>query len=383
MAESETPLLDELEKGPWPSHVKELKKTGYRGLIALYELAMKDKVTHWTHGGIVGVTGYGAGIIGRISDRKDILPDCHTVRIAQPAGWFYRTDYLRKVCDVWEKYGSGLVNLHGATGDLQLVGIPTEKLEGCFNEIAEVGFDLGGSGATVRTLACCIGPARCEFCNIDTLDIYHELTMAFLDHMHRPRYPYKVKIKISGCPNDCVAATARSDIAIVGTWRDPLKIDQEAVREYARAGLDINDVCAKCPTKAISWDGIELKLEAEECVRCMHCINKMPKALKPGDEKGATLLIGGRARGKYGAFLSWVIVPFMKLTKPYEELKSLILKILGWYDEHGKTRERIGEVIYRVGMWRFLKAVGLPATPQMVLRPRANPFWFYAPGEVV
>ena len=28
MAESETPKLDELEKGPWPSFVKEIKRAG-------------------------------------------------------------------------------------------------------------------------------------------------------------------------------------------------------------------------------------------------------------------------------------------------------------------------------------------------------------------
>jgi sulfite reductase alpha subunit len=30
-------------------------------------------------------------------------------------------------------------------------------------------------------------------------------------------------------------------------------------------------------------------------VRCMHCLNVMPKALHPGDDKGVTILIGGNA----------------------------------------------------------------------------------------
>ncbi len=50
----------------------------------------------------------------------------------------------------------------------------------------------------------------------------------------------------------------------------------------------------------------------------MHCINLMPKALRPGDQKEAPrILIGGKAPIVEGALLSWVIVPFMKLEPPY------------------------------------------------------------------
>ena len=53
----------------------------------------------------------------------------------------------------------------------------------------------------------------------------YNITMEFQDELHRPMFPYKSKIKISGCPNDCVAAVARSDISIIGTWRDNIRID--------------------------------------------------------------------------------------------------------------------------------------------------------------
>ena len=73
MAENETPLADELEKGPWPSYVTEIKRMAKRNaaakdLLGVQELSFKDKITHWKHGGIVGVTGYGGGVIGRYSD---------------------------------------------------------------------------------------------------------------------------------------------------------------------------------------------------------------------------------------------------------------------------------------------------------------------------
>jgi len=55
----------------------------------------------------------------------------------------------------------------------------------------------------------------------------------------------------------------------------------------------------------------------------LHCINLMPKALRVGKEKGATLLVGGKAPIVHGALLSWVIVPFLKVEPPYDEIKTL------------------------------------------------------------
>ena len=76
----ETPKLDELEKGPWPSYVKEMKRAAKKNaaakdLLNVQELSFNDKVTHWKHGGIVGVTGYGGGVIGRYSDVPHLFPN--------------------------------------------------------------------------------------------------------------------------------------------------------------------------------------------------------------------------------------------------------------------------------------------------------------------
>ena len=383
-----TPKVDELEKGPWPSYVKEIKRAAKKNaaakdLLGVQELSFNDRVTHWKHGGIVGVTGYGGGVIGRYSDVPDKFPNIesfHTMRVNHPAGWFYSTKALRKICDVWEKHGSGLTNMHGSTGDIILLGTTTAHLQPCFNDLTEAGFDLGGSGSALRTPTACVGPARCEWTNINTLALVHDLTMEFQDEIHRPRWPYKFKIKISGCPNDCVAAIARADFTIIGTWKDSLKIDQKAVREYVKSGMDIRtDIVARCPTNALEWDekAQELRLIPQDCVRCMHCINKMTKAIRPGDDKGATILIGGKAPILKGAMLSSVIVPFMKVEPPYTEIKDLLRKIWDWWDENGRPRERVGELIERLGMRTFLKAVDLKPVPQMIKAPRTNPYVFF------
>ncbi len=389
-----TPLLDELEKGPWPSFVTQMKraaakKPAARDALRQLEKSYKDKIVHWKHGGIVGVRGYGGGVIGRYSDSPEEFPevrDFHTLRVNMPTGWFYTTKALRTVCDIWEEHGtSNLTNFHGSTGDIILLGTTTPNLQPTFNALSEAGFDLGGSGSALRTPSACVGPARCEWACIDSLGICYELTKTFQNELHRPMWPYKSKIKVSACPNDCVAAVARADFPIIGTWRDSIQVDQDEVRSYVKGGFDIQKVVVnKCPTDALTWnqEKQELELEADECVRCMHCINEMPKALRPGRETGATIMIGGKAPILKSAYLSWVLVPFMKMEPPYTEFKDLVTRIWDWWDENGRMRERVGELVDRVGMGNFLRAVGLPPVPQMVMRPRSNPYYFWYPDEL-
>ena len=223
--------------------------------------------------------------------------------------------------------------MHGATGDIILLGAPTDALQPCFDDLAEIGFDLGGSGSDMRTPSACVGPARCEYACFDTLDLLYDITMEFQDELHRPMFPYKSKIKISGCPNDCVASVARSDFSVIGTWRDDIRIDPEEVAKYANDGdFDIQaEVIDLCPTDCMKFDADNktLAINDAECNRCMHCINLMPKALRPGKEKGATILVGGKAPIVHGALMSWVIVPFMKMEPPYDEFKDFVRTGLG------------------------------------------------------
>jgi sulfite reductase alpha subunit len=94
MGKHNTPMLDELEKGPWPSFVSDIKQQAEKGkhvlkeapndFLGVMELSFQDRVTHWKHGGIVGVFGYGGGIIGRYCDQPQKFPGVahfHTIRV--------------------------------------------------------------------------------------------------------------------------------------------------------------------------------------------------------------------------------------------------------------------------------------------------------------
>lgn len=389
LSTKQRPMLDELKSGQWPSFVTELEKAAAKNdqasdLIDLLEDSFERKVPLWKHGGIVGVRGYGGGVVGRYTLEPEKFPavtEFHTLRVNQVSGFFYTSEDMRTICDIWDKHGSGLTNLHGTTGDLILLGTTTEELQPTFNDLSDAGWDLGGSGSNMRTPSCCVGPGRCEFACIDTLDFTYNVTMEYQMELHRPMWPYKMKIKVSGCPNDCVSSTARSDVAVIGTWRDNIQVNQDEVKAYADAGLPIKAIIKDCPTNCMKYDEDKKELDIDDanCTRCMHCINIMPKALKVGKEKGASLLLGGKAVIVQSAFIGWVVVPFMRLEKDedYENFKEFIEKVWEWWDENAKSRERLGETIYRLGMNSMLKAVDLKPMPQMVRHPRENPYIFW------
>ena len=386
-----TPILDELVDGQWPSFIKGFKDLGertekpmIRGVLDQLEYSYKTKMGYWK-GGLVTVKGYGSGIISRFSMIKDKFPEAkefHTFRVQPAPGLHYSTKMLRELCDIWEKHGSGFITLHGQTGNIQLQGIEQDKTQECFDELNQAGWDLGGAGATVRTAASCVGPARCEQACFDNLKVHEKVLKYYAGMTHRPEFNYKLKFKFSACPNDCANAIMRADVALIGTWRDSIQIEQEYVKEWMdEYGEDalFEQVVNMCPTKAISHKigTSTIEIDNKNCVRCMHCINVIPKALSPGKERGASLLMGGKNTLKVGVNLGSMMIPFMKLDtdEEVEEFIELMDEIFDWWDENGLDHERVGETIERVGMKQFLEAVGIEANIDMIVRPRDNPYY--------
>ncbi|MBU1168255.1 MAG: dissimilatory-type sulfite reductase subunit alpha [Proteobacteria bacterium] len=441
MAKHETPLLDQLESGPWPSFVSDIKQEAatraknakgldYQmpsdvcdDLLGILELSYKDGTTHWKHGGIVGVFGYGGGIIGRYCDKPKDFPGVaafHTVRVAQPGGKYYTTAFLNQLMDIWDLRGSGLTNMHGSTGDIILLGTTTPQLEEIFYQLThEMGQDLGGSGSNLRTPADCIGSSRCEYACFDTQELCYFLTMTYQDELHRPAFPYKFKFKFDGCPNGCVCSIARSDLSFIGTWKDQIQVNQAEVKAYidgktvdnggAFKGRDWGkfdiqkEVIDLCPTGCMALVKGELKINDKECTRCMHCINVMPKALKPGKDKGVSILCGAKAPIVDGAQMGTLIRPFISidqtlnkqlsdfededewmeyLAEKYEAITEFIELVWDYWMEEGKNRERLGELMMRQGLQKFLEKVEVEPMAVHVQHPRTNPYIFWKEDEV-
>ena len=390
-----TPNLDELEKGRWPSFVTGLKRLAMNekygnmmvDLLGQLEHSYKTRLGYWK-GGTVSVFQYGGGIIPRFTElmdenHKPLFPESkefHTLRVQPAPGNHYTTKMLRQLSESWNKYGSGLIAFHGQTGNIMFIGTTTENTQHFFDEINEYGWDLGGAGPCVRTGMSCVGAARCEQSCANESKIHRLLVNNFLDDMHRPALPYKFKFKVSGCPNDCMNSIHRSDFAVIGTWRDDMKVDQAEVKNFVGAKgrkYVIDNVVSRCPTNALSLnDDDTLAVDNRNCVRCMHCINVMTRALSVGDDKGVTVLIGGKRTLKIGDTMGTVIVPFMKLEsdEDYEGLVELAENTIDFFAENALEHERTGEMIERIGLVNFLEGIGIDVDPNMVSSPRATSY---------
>jgi sulfite reductase alpha subunit len=355
-------MIDELENGPWPSFISGIKRLRdthpekrinemTNDLLGQLEHSYETRKGYWK-GGTVSVYGYGGGIIPRFSEVGDAFPkskEFHTLRVQPPAGNYYTTESLRDLADSWEKHGSGLVTFHGA-------------------------------GPCVRTAMSCVGAGRCEMSNVNEHKAHRLLVNNFMDDMHRPALPYKFKFKVSGCPNDCMNSIERADMSVIGTWRDDIKVDQEEFQKYVEMKgrkYVIDNIVTRCPTNAISLnDDNSIDIDNQNCVKCMHCLNVVPKALHPGDDKGVTILIGGKRTLKIGDLMGTVIVPFMKLEKEedWERLVEIAEETIDFWADNALEHERCGEMIERIGLVNFLEGVGIDVDPNMVANPRESSY---------
>ena len=106
----DTPMLDELENGPWPSFISGIKRLRddhpdnringiANDLLGQLEHSYETRKGYWK-GGTVSVFGYGGGIIPRFSEVGKAFPESkefHTLRVQPPAGNHYSTDMLRQL----------------------------------------------------------------------------------------------------------------------------------------------------------------------------------------------------------------------------------------------------------------------------------------------
>jgi dissimilatory sulfite reductase alpha subunit len=405
----DTPMLDQLEGGPWPSFVTGLKRLAKDkdymvDVLGTLETSYRTKKGYWK-GGTVGVFGYGGGVIPRFTELKDenekpVFPDAaefHTLRVQPPPGMHYTSTVLRQMCDIWERHGSGLIAFHGQSGDIMFQGAKSDKVQDAFDELNELGFDLGGAGPAVRTSMSCVGAARCEQSCYDEARAHRTVINTFTDDIHRPALPYKFKFKFSGCPNDCMNSIQRSDMAVIGTWRDNMRSDEQLARKwFDKHGMNelVNDVVTRCPTKAIMLKEVKdvrtgpkitsvkvsdthaLEIDNGDCVRCMHCINVMTGALAHGTDTGATILVGGKRTLKIGDLMGTVIIPFLplKTDEDFDALVDLGQRVIDFFAENALEHERTGEMIERIGLVNFLEGIGVEIDPHMISTPRTNPY---------
>jgi NAD(P)H-nitrite reductase large subunit len=131
-----------------------------------------------------------------------------------PGGIITDFNLLRKLADVAEKYGAQAIKLTSAQR-VAVVGLKEQDLDQVW---AELGLAPGAAiGLCVRSIKICPGT---DFCRIGMQDAVG-LGLKLDEKYHGFELPFKFKMGVSGCPNNCSESSIK-DIGLVGMqkgWR--------------------------------------------------------------------------------------------------------------------------------------------------------------------
>lgn len=145
-----------------------------------------------------------------------IQRDNETYAIAPhiPGGIITNFDLLRQIASVAEKYGVKAIKLTSAER-FALVGIREADLDQVWQELGLV--PGAAIGPCVRSIKFCPGTTFCRLGLQDAVGVGLKLDEKY----HGTPLPFKFKIGVSGCPNNCAESPIK-DLGLVGMakgWR--------------------------------------------------------------------------------------------------------------------------------------------------------------------
>jgi NAD(P)H-nitrite reductase large subunit len=155
-------------------------------------------------------------VVDKLEKGAILQRDKSTYAIAPhvPGGIITDFNLLRRIADVAERYGAQAVKLTSA-GRFALVGLRPEDIDPVW---AELGLSPGAAiGLCVRSVKICPGTTFCRIAVQDAVGIGLKLDEKY----HGYSLPYKFKIGVSGCPNNCSESSIK-DLGMVGMqtgWR--------------------------------------------------------------------------------------------------------------------------------------------------------------------
>lgn len=127
-----------------------------------------------------------------------------------PAG-ITSADQLRKIADVADKYAVQAIKLTSAQR-IALVGVEEEQLDNIWKDLDE---PMGAAiGMCIRSVKICPGTTFCKRGQQDSVAVGLELDQRY----HGMELPWKFKMGVSGCPNDC-AEVCIKDLGLIGTTK--------------------------------------------------------------------------------------------------------------------------------------------------------------------
>ncbi len=266
---------------------------------------------------------------------KQLQKDYFAVRL-RVAGGNLTLEQVETIHQVAKKYGKGYIHLTTRQG-MEIPFIHFEHIDAVREELRAGGVELGVCGGTVRGVMACQGSYMCPHGHVDAKALSRQLDEQFF----AAPVPGKFKISVAGCNRSC-AKPQENDLGFGGVLRPALR-----EKDCISCGL-----CADlCPVAAITMqDGYPL-LSREKCIACGECVTACPSGAWREGEAGVRVWAGGRI-GR-DPKLGEVAISFMPITK----IPAAIEASLAFFREHGRSKERFGKVIERIGWEKYREAM--------------------------
>lgn len=238
------------------------------------------------------------------------------------------------VCEAAKKYGNGSVTFTNRL-NMEIPGIHMDHLELFKSEVEACGLEMGGTGPKVRPIAACKA-TTCTFGLLDSFGLSEKLYERFFVGYKDVPLPYKCKIAVGGCPNNCMKPDI-NDIGIMG----------QMIPDYNSDLCRNCKICMMertCPANAAKVVDGKITCIEENCIRCGRCVNKCPFKCVSEKMSGFKVYIGG----KWGKFKTRGTAVNHFFTSE-EEVLDFVEKTILFYKENGQPGERLAHVIERLG----------------------------------
>jgi len=320
---------------------------GYPEYGAFFPPIVKRNYGKW-----VGHRFVKPGVIEHASENGE---KCIVVRVLGAPNAVYSTDTVRWFADLVDRYAEGLRIT--ARNSIELVGVEPAVVDELIGVLKARGWPVGGTGRSMHQIVCCTGFVYCQQAAIDSPSAMKAIADAFYDDFLNEKYPAKLKISVSGCPNNCGEGNT-ADIGIMGLFKDiPVVGTPE---EMKRCELPV--VIFTCPTGAIRPKPPTVEIVPELCIHCGSCALQCAYISfgKPGTATAA-IYVGGKAAntGDGPAYGKLVAVGLKPIPPSYEEIVALVKKIVDLWANGAKEGERVREWINRIGWEKFYEKTGL------------------------
>jgi len=244
---------------------------------------------------------------------------------------------LRAIADAAEKYGSGYVHITSRQ-QIEVPFVKLEDVEAAINELGKQGISGGSAGKRVRAVVACQGNRVCRHGLIDCENLAYMIDKKYFGEA----VPKKLKIAVTGCPSACVRPQ-ENDFGVMGT------VKPEILEENCVGCKRCEKVCKVGAIKVLED---KASIDTEKCILCGACIAACRKDALRAEKTGCTIFVGGKAgrQPKQGTKILELV--------DEEQLFSVLEKTFEYYRSEGLDGERLGELLERLGIEKYLNTVG-------------------------